>query len=235
MTQQILAKRDLSPSTVPLALGFWSAVLVTFFNIVSSLMMIPSWFLNPITPWNGIEAYASTFDFFQIASMVPGFLVILPFLPMMTAIHYSARLGHRVLTMLGIGFAVISVTMLGFQYYSQFTVVRYSLTGGEHQGLGLFVLGNPQSFFWPLEILGYGFMSFSTLFAGPAFSEGRLEHWIRGLFIANGAIGIGGIVAYPLQVPTLAVLSALALWTMLFPASTILLAINFRRRMQAIN
>ncbi len=65
MTQQILAKRDLSPSTVPLALGFWSAVLVTFFNIVSSLMMIPSWFLNPITAWNGIEAYASTFDFFR--------------------------------------------------------------------------------------------------------------------------------------------------------------------------
>ena len=233
MAQKTPTKIPLSPHTIPLVLGLWSAILVTIFNITSSLLMIPSWFLNPITPWRGIEAYASTFQFFQIASMLPGFLVVLPFLPMMAAIHYCTPPERKILSMLGIAFAGISVTMLGFQYYSQFTVVRYNLTSGEQQALGLFVLGNPHSFFWPLEALGYGFMGLSTLFAGFVFSTGGLERWIRSFFIANGVLGIAGILAYPLEATTVAVLSGLALWTFIFPASTILLAINFRRRMKA--
>lgn len=232
MTQQIPAKKASSLLAIPLTLGLWSATLVTFFNVVSSILMIPSWFQNPIIPWRGIESYASTFDFFQIASMIPGFLVVLPFLPMMAAIHYCSSLDRKVFSMLGVAFAGISVTMLGFQYYSQFTVVRYNLVSGEQQALGLFVLGNPHSFFWPLEALGYGFMGLSTLFAGFVFSEGSLERWIRVLFLANGLLGIGGIVAYPLEVTTVAVLSGLALWCFVFPASTILLAINFRRRLR---
>lgn len=219
------------PPTTTLALGFWSAVLVVFFNLVSSLLMIPSWFLNPILPWQGIETYASTFDFFQVASMIPGFLVILPFLPMMAAIHYSSQPDRKAYTMLGVAFASISVAMLGFQYYSQVTVVRYNLMSGEQPALGLFVLGNPHSFFWPLETLGYGFMSLSTLFAAFAFSRGPLERWIQALMIFNGVLGIGGMIAYPLEIPTVAVLCGLSLWTLVFPALTILLAIYFRRRM----
>jgi hypothetical protein len=230
MAQLSLQKKVTSTADIPLILGFWSAVLVTIFNIISSLLMIPSWFLNPIVTWQGIDSYASTFDFFQIASMLPGFLVALPFLPMMAAIHYSSPDDRKIFSMLGIAFAVISVAFLGFQYYSQFTIVRYNLIHGEYQGLGLFVLGNPHSFFWPIEALGYGFMGLSTLFAGLAFYGGLLEKWIRALFIANGLLGIAGIVAYPLEVTTIAVLSALALWTLIFPLSTVLLAISFKRR-----
>ena len=94
------------------------------------------------------------------------------------------------------------------------------------------VLGNPHSFFWPIEALGYGFMGLSTLFAGLTFFGGFLEKWIRALFIVNGFLGIAGVVAYPLEVTTIAVLSALALWTLIFPLSTILLAISFRRRLE---
>ena len=216
-----------------LALGFWSAVLVTLFNVISTLLMIPSWFLFPITEWRGIEAYASGFHFFQIASMAPGFLAVLAFLPLMTAVHYYASPERQVFSQLGIAFAAITVAMLGFQYYSQLTVVRYNLTGLEQPAMGLFVLGNPHSFFWPLESLGYGFMGLSTLFAAFVFPDGRLERWIRGLFLANGALGIGGIVVLPLEVATMAVLAGLALWTVLFPVGTILLALLFRRAMRS--
>jgi hypothetical protein len=232
MAQLSLEKKIPSPIRMPLALGFWSAVIITLFNIVSSILMIPSWFLNPVLPWHGIESYASTFDSFQIASMIPGFLVVLLFLPMMVAIHYISSPDREVFSMLGVVFAGISVAMLGFQYYSQVTVVRYNLVHGELETLGLFVLGNSHSFFWPLECLGYGFMSLSTLFAAFTFSRGSLESWIRFLFIANGALGIGGLVAYPLEVALVAVLCGLSLWTVVFPSSTILLAINFRRRMR---
>ena len=230
---QITTGKNTGTSTSPtLALGFWSAVLVTFFNIASSILMIPSWFRNPITPWQGIETYAAAFDPFQIASMLPGFLVVLPFLPLMAAIHFSSRPDRKVFTMLGMAFAGISVGMLGFQYYSQITVVRYNLTSGELTALSLFVLGNPHSFFWPLEALGYGFMGMSTLFAAFAFSGSSLARWIRVLFLAGGVLGMGGILAVPLEVTIVAILSGLALWTVVFPASTILVAINFRKRMR---
>jgi hypothetical protein len=234
MAQLNLQKNANSSTDMTLALGFWSAVLVLFFNVLSSMLMIPSWFLNPILPWQGIESYASTFDFFQIASMVPGFLVVIPFLPMVAAIHYSSPPDRRAYTMLGVAFASIGVAMLGFQYYSQFTVVRHNLMNGQDPALGLFVLGNPHSFFWPLETLGYGFMSLSTLFAAFAFSEGSLERWIRALMIFNGVLGIGGMIAYPLEIPTVAVLCGLSLWALAFPALSILLAIRFRRRMVEI-
>ncbi|HLO29551.1 MAG TPA: hypothetical protein VK249_10475 [Anaerolineales bacterium] len=231
MAQLTLDKNTTSSAAVTLALGFWSAVLVIIFNVLSSILMIPSWFLYPILPWQGIESYASTFDFFQIASMIPGFLVVIPFLPMMAAVHYSSPPGRKAYSMLGVAFASIAVAMLGFQYYSQFTVVRYNLMSGEEPTLGLFVLGNPHSFFWPLETLGYGFMGLSTLFAAFAFFGGPLECWIRALFIVNGVLGIGGMIAYPLEIPTVAVLCGLSLWALIFPALTILLAIRFRRGM----
>jgi hypothetical protein len=232
MAEQSLETPGTSPVQLTLSLGFWSAVVLALFNVLSSFMMIPSWFTNPILPWRGIASYASTFDFFQIASMIPGFLVILPFLPMMAAIHYTSPPERKVFTLLGIAFATVSVGMLGFQYYSQVTVVSYNIVTGDEPALGLFVLGNPHSFFWPLEVLGYGFMSLSTLFAAFAFSGDSLARWIRALFIANGALGIGGMVAYPLDVTTVAVLSGLALWTVVFPASAILLAVSFRRRLK---
>jgi hypothetical protein len=150
---------------------------------------------------------------------------------MMAAIHYTSPADRRAFTMVGIAFATISVSILGFQYYSQVTVVNYNIMAGGEPALGLFVLGNPHSFFWPLEILGYGFMSLATFFAAFAFTGTTLARWIRALFIANGALGIGGMVAYPLEVTTVAVLSGLALWTLVFPAATILVAISFRRSM----
>jgi hypothetical protein len=162
--------------------------------------------------------------------MIPGFLGVLLFLPMVTAIYYVSSPDRKVFSMLGVVFAGISVAMLGLQYYSHVTVVRYNIMRGELEALSLFVLGNPHSFFWPLECLGYGFMSLSTLFVVFTFSRGSLERWIRFLFIANGALGIGGLVVYPLEVTIVAVLCGLSLWTVVFPSSTFLLAINFRRR-----
>ena len=51
-------------------------------------------------------------QFFQIASMIPGFLVVIPFLPLMAAVHYSSPPERKSLSMLGIVFAGISVAML---------------------------------------------------------------------------------------------------------------------------
>jgi hypothetical protein len=49
-----------------------------------------------------------------IASMLPGFLVIIPFLPMMAAIHDISSPERNIFGLLGIAFAGISVAMLGF-------------------------------------------------------------------------------------------------------------------------
>jgi hypothetical protein len=67
-----------------------------------------------------------------------------------------------------------------------------------------------------------------------SFLMDRTEGWIRSIFITNGVLGIAGNLAYPLEVAIIAVLSGLTLWTIVFPTSTILLAINFKRKMKTL-
>lgn len=84
------------------------------------------------------------------------------------------------------------------------------------------------STFFALETLGYAFLSLATLFVSSVFTSGKLEIWIRSLFIVSGAVGILGVLVAPFDQPYL-VFAGLGLWSLAFPISTILLSIFFRR------
>ena len=51
-------------------------------------------------------------------------------------------------------------------------------------------MGNTQSMMWVFEVLGYFFMGISTLFVAPVFGSGRLESYVRWLFVLNGVLGL---------------------------------------------
>ncbi len=71
MLHRIAAEKTCPAPATPLTLGFRPAVLVTFFNAVSAILMLPSWLLNPIVPRHGIESYSSTFDVLQKEVTLP--------------------------------------------------------------------------------------------------------------------------------------------------------------------
>lgn len=78
------------------------------------------------------------------------------------------------------------------------------------------------------EERGYGFMSLATLFVAFAFTDGKLQRWIRYLFIVNG------ILVFPilLQIYWPELVYIAGLWTITFIVPVILLVVLFRKALQ---
>ena len=72
-------------------------------------------------------------------------------------------------------------------------------------------------------------MGLDTLFAAPVFQSGRVEKLIRGLFIANGILGLLTPIGYGLNLPLEILFGGLLLWDTIMFISTALLAYQFRQ------
>lgn len=107
----------------------------------------------------------------------------------------------------------------------------YSRWRGKTEGLTPFVIGSPVSIAFSLEGFGYGLMGLSMLFAGFAFSGGKLERWIRRLLLLNG-MQVIAVVAGLLEVWIVTMVS-LIIWCISFPMVAILLAILFKKQSAA--
>jgi hypothetical protein len=118
--------------------------------------------------------------------------------------------------------------MASINYLIQFVVVRPSILQGEAEGLGLFVMGNPHAIFTALAT-SYAYQSLGMLFAAWALGGGKLERWIRWLFVAVG-VTVPFQLGYSLGfVPMMLGLPVLMVWIVGVPLSCFLLAARFRR------
>jgi hypothetical protein len=207
-----------------ITLGFWSAILATAFTIL--------WIVLALVPttaeWSGIESYAKDFTFFQMANFIPVILLTLTIVIVMACIHCVAPEAKKVFTLVGVAFSSVYAAIICTNYYIQLFVVRLNLLKGDLDGLALLAHPNLHSVFFALETIGYTFLSLAILFASPVFGGGKLESWIRWLFIASGALGIFGAIVAPFDQPML-VFAGLGIWSLTFPVSTILVSLFFRK------
>ena len=142
-------------------------------------------------------------------------------------IYLHATNANKIWGLLGLVFALIYAAILGYNYWIQLAVVAPAIVAGHTEGLIPFVIGSPVSIAFSLEGLGYSLMGLSMLFAGPVFSGGKLETWIRRLLILNG-VQVAVVIAGFLEWWIVTMLS-LVIWCLSFPVVSILLAILFRR------
>ena len=183
------------------AYGFWAAIIATVLLIFS-----------------GITASTAL----KIPSLVSGILLIPAFVLLMACIHESAPAGKKVFSRLGLLFSLGYAVLISFNYYMELTLVAKGLY------TDAFAMDNPQSIMWVIEVLGYGFMGFSTLFASWSFGKGKLEQAVRWLFTVNGVLGIGGMIGFALGLSMSILFGGLIVWDVVMPAATVLLAITFR-------
>jgi hypothetical protein len=85
------------------------------------------------------------------------------------------------------------------------------------------------SFTYSVDLLGYSFMSLSTLFAAFVFTGPGVEKTARWFLIAKGVI-VPFIALQTFYHPMIWVAS---LWAVTLPGSTLALAVLFRRKLQA--
>ncbi len=216
-------------------LGFWSAVLATVFSIGYGLAVIVMIIATTSTPtttattgWQGVEAYLAAFQPIVMLPLIPSLLLAPTFVVLMACVHSYAPNAKKVWSQVGLAFAIVYATMACVNYIIQLTVVRLSILNRETDGLAMFVMGNPHSIFWAL-MFDYIFMNLAMLFAAPVFEGGKLERWIRWLFLANGASAVITLFGIVVDSPMIFLLGSLVPWCVIFSAATILLAVMFKR------
>lgn len=155
------------PTRSSIQLGFWSSVVVTSMLIVFPLSLAFDWSLD--------VAYGSSF------------LLAPAFVAMMVSIHRYAAPDKKVWSQLGLSFAIIYAVMCSLTYYVQLTFVKnnYLPIADEAVAPFVFIPGTP---IFAQDMLGYVFFCLATLAAGFAFTGGKLEAWIKRLFVLNGVL-----------------------------------------------
>jgi hypothetical protein len=198
-------------------LGFWSAIAVTLMVVIFPLSLV-SHSLN--------IAYASSF------------LLAPAFVAMMVSIHHYAAPEKKVWSELGLSFAIIYAVLCSLTYYVQLTFIKNNfLPIAEDAVLPfVFIPGTP---IFAQDMLGYVFFCLATLAAAPVFTGGRLEAWIKWLFILNGILfTIPTLILPALTLPANEAGTGLGnqvgvyanmVWSFYVAVPTVLLAVLFKR------
>lgn len=160
--------------------------------------------------------------------MTPSLLLAIAFVILMVSIHSYAPERNRIWSHIGLAFAIIYAVMVTIVYFVVITVVVPQTAAGQAQQIGVlaFEFG---SFLYAIDVLGYGFMCLSTLFASAVFTGHGLESWTRKALFVNGILA----PVIPLQMVYAPLWKLAALWGLTFPTSTILLAVLFRRLLRS--
>ena len=206
-----------SPATQKL--GFWSAVLATTFSSAYIVFQLAEW-LGWLGSAGGAHSVSTPLGIFLL--LTPSLLLGSAFLVMIVSVHHLAAPDRRVWSSAAIAFATVYVTMISINYYVQLAWVGPRMMEGRTAGMEDFVFVPFDSFLYAVDILGYSFMSVSTLFAAPVFPPRSAP---RVFLIANGLL----LPFIALQMYWHSLIWIAALWAVTFPAATWAIAVVFRR------
>ena len=193
-------------------LGFWSAVVVAMASVAFDGAFLVGHRLA--APWD------------VIAPLAPSLVLAPAFLALLVCVHSSVRDEVKIWTRLAVAFAGVYVPLCSTAYIVEMLVVQPLVLRGQADRVALLTLTRGGTVLNAVDGLGYIFMSLATLCAAPAFAGGRVERWIRWLFLANGILAVPIFLTYFVNPLFIYVAGP---WGITIPGSTILLAIYFRR------
>lgn len=202
--------------------GFWSAVLATVFSVGYSVLQIAEWF-GLLGSAGGPESSSTPLGIALL--LTPSLLLGPSFLVLMVSVQHLTEPERRVWTEAAVAFATIYTALIAINYYVQLTWVAPRLARGAVEGMEPFLFTPFDSFLYAVDILGYSFMSASTLIAAAAFRHPGLERKIRWFLIANGLLM--PFLLFQMYVHWL--IWVASAWAITFPASTWSLAVLFAR------
>jgi hypothetical protein len=207
-------------------LGFWSAVFASFFSIAYDIGQIAEW-LDLMGSGGGPEKDSTWFGL--VVLLVPSLFLGISYVLMMGSLHCQTPTEKRIWSQTGLAFAIMYGTLICMNYFVQLTLVAPALyRGNVSDSVRPFLFNVFNSFTYSVDLLGYSFMSLSTLFAAFVFMGPGLEKATRWFLIANGLI----MPFIALQNFCHPLIWGASLWAVTFPGSTICLAALFRRKLR---
>jgi hypothetical protein len=206
-------------------IGFWSALLASIFSIIYIIGQLAEW-IGLLGSGGGPENASTPLGL--VLLLTPSLFLGSSFLILMLCVHYYAPEDKKIWSHAGLIFATIYTVLISINYYVQLTLVLPHLLRNEVESIRFLLFIPFDSFLYSVDILGYSFMSLSTLFAAFAFMGPGLERTIRRFLIANGLL----LPFVALQNYYHPLIWIAALWAITFPGSTISLTVLFKRNVQ---
>jgi hypothetical protein len=209
-------------------LGFWSAVLASVFSVAYIIGQFAEWF-GLMGSGGGPENDSTWYGL--VVLLVPSLFLGISFVVMMGTVHRQAPTDRRIWSQTGLMFAIMYGTLICMNYFVQLTLVAPALYRGDvSESIRPFLFNVFSSFTYSVDLLGYSFMSLSTLFAAFVFVGPGLEKTVRRFLIANGLI----IPFIALQTFYHPLIWGASLWAVTLPGATISLAVLYRRKLQGM-
>ncbi len=207
--------------------GLWAAVLSSVFSIVYDIGQLAEW-LGLMGSGGGPESDSTWVGL--VVLLVPSFFLGLSFVVLIGSVHRHAATEKKIWSQTALTFAIMYGTLICLNYFVQLTLIAPALHRGDvPDHVRPFVFHVFNSFTYSADLLGYSFMSLSTLFAAFVFSGAGLQRVIRSFLIANGLI----VPFIALQTYYHPLIWVASLWGGTLPGSTIALAVLFKRELYA--
>jgi len=200
--------------------GFWAAVLTAALSLAYVAGQLAEW-TGLLGSGGGPDNPSTAFGLAVL--LTPSFLLGPAFLTMIVALHCAAPSHRRVYTHCAVAFAVMYATLNCSIYFVQLTFVAPRLARGDVEAIHLLLFLPHRSFMFAIDLLGYSWMSASTLFAAVGLPVSRVSNATRIALVANGLL----IPALALQMYYPWLIWAGSLWAVTFPAAAILTACLF--------
>jgi hypothetical protein len=174
-------------------------------------------------------AGAVRYPFDEILIYATSLCIVVPFLLVMLAFHYTTRPEKQFWTHGALLFSTIYAVFVTANYVVQLaTVIPLNLSGASE---AVQILEQtPHSLFWNYDAIGYISMGLATLVAIPALENSGFERWVRASFLAHALVTplITVVYFYPTFSEGLLLLGFP--WAITAPIFMILLALNLRRK-----
>ncbi len=131
-----------------------------------------------------------------IISFIVCFILALAFLIMIICIDTITPEYKQLWSRIGIAFASIYVVFITLTYYTQLALI-FNPPSVSSDILNLLDYQEPNSWIFKINMLGYGFMTLSTLFTAFVFGKSIMEKWLKRIFIFHGIFFVPTII-FPL-------------------------------------
>ena len=209
-------------------LGFWSAVFASVFSVAYVIGQLAEWF-GLMGSGGGPENDSTWYGL--VVLLVPSLFLGISFVVMMGSVHRHAPADRKIWSQTGLVFATMYGTLICMNYFVQLTLVAPAIYRGDiSDSVRPFLFNVFNSFTYSVDLLGYSFMSLSTLFAAFVFTGPGLEKKVRWFLTANGLI----MPFIALQTFYHPLIWGASLWAITLPGATISLAVLFRRKLRGL-
>lgn len=132
----------------------------------------------------------------NILSYTISFILALSFVNMIVSIHFSTLVEKKVWSFIGITFAIIYAVFVFLTYYSQLAIA-FNPPNLPTDIISMFDYQVTRSWMFVVDMLGYSFMTLSSLFTAFTFSNKKYEKGLKRIFIVHGVFYVSTLV-FPL-------------------------------------